>query len=341
MRLARLVSVGCVQLLPVMVAAQNAPQREPLKRGTPPTVSSTPCPTASQSPSPTEAQRGQARDLAQRALQAALLGDSATARDELRQAAALDRTDADLAYRLGRAHETVRASADAVAEYCRFLALAPTAPEAAEVRARVSALAPSAPDPRTAATLSAFQAGIAAYESGRIADAEAAFRTTISREPQWPEPYYNRALTLLARSATEAAVRDFEQFLRLKPETDDRAAIVARIAALRRIVFAPRTALVAGLALPGAGQYYTSRPVRGVMTSVGVGVALVVAFMPRTTTSTIEQTGTDPFGNTYTYTTTRRKRERPYLIPASFAAIAIEVGSAVDAFRYAQRMLRP
>jgi len=340
MKFARIITLGCAQLVPLVLSAQTAPHREPLKSGQPPAALSTPCPSAADPVSPTDEQRREARDLAQRALEAALLGDSATARDELRQAAALDPTDADLAYRLGRAHESVRASADAVVEYCRFLVLAPSAPEAAEVRARVSALASAATDPRTAAIISAFQVGVEAYESGRMADAEVAFSTAIRGEPQWAEPYYNRAMTSLARGENEPAVRDLEQFLRLKPETDDRAAIVARIASLRRVTFSPRTALAASLVLPGAGQYYTRRPVRGVITSLGVGTALIIALVQQTTTSTVEQTGTDPFGNEYTYTTTRRSRERPYAFPASVAAIAISVGSAIDAFKYAKRTLR-
>lgn len=350
MKLARLLPLACLEFLPLIAAAQSTPRRDPkpdvrreaLKQDSPQTTATNPCAAATTPVPPTDEQRRKARDLAQRALEAALLGDSATAREELRQAAALDRTDADLAYRLGRAHETVRASVDAVTEYCRFLVLAPTAPEATEVRGRVNALATSAgPDPRTAATMQSFQAGVAAYQSGRMADAEAAFTTTIGRDPQWPEPYYDRALTRLARGANDAAIRDFEQFLRLKPETGDRAAIVARIATLRRVTLEPNTALAVGLALPGAGQYYTRRPVRGVLTSVGVAAALVVALMPRTTTSNVEQTGTDPFGNSYTYTATQRTRERPYVVPGAMAAIGIAVGSAIDAFKYAQRALRP
>lgn len=340
MKFVQFIALGCLQLCPLVLAAQAAPQREPLKLGQPPTASSMPCPSTADPVSPTDEQRREARDLAQRALEAALLGDSATARDELRQAAALDPTDADLAYRLGRAHESVRASAEAVVEYCRFLGLAPSAPEAAEVRARMGALASPAADPRIAAITSAFQTGVQAYESGRMANAEVAFSTAIRGEPQWAEPYYNRAMTLLARGENGPAVRDLEQFLRLKPETDDRAAIVARIASLRRVTFSPGTALATGLVLPGAGQYYTRRPVRGVLTSLGVGTALIIALMQETTTSTVEQTGTDPFGNEYTYTTTQQSRERPYAFPATVAAIAISVGSAIDAFKYAQRSLR-
>ena len=340
MTLARAVSLGCLFVLPAVAAAQGTLTREPLKRGQPPAASSASCAATTPAASPSDAQRRQARDLAQRALQSALLGDSTAARDQLRQAAALDRTDADLAYRLGRAHESVRAATDAVAEYCRFLSLAPSAPEAAEVRGRLGALASSsAPDPRVAATQSTFQAGITAYERGRFVEAEAAFSTAIRREPQWPEPYYNRGITLLARGESEAAARDFEQFLRLKPETEDRTAIVARIAALRRATFSPGTALTAGL-LPGGGQFYTRRPTRGIITAAAAGAAVVFALLPRTTTSTIEQTGTDPFGNPYTYTTTLRTKERPYAVPGAVVAIAIGVTSAVEAFKYAQRVRR-
>lgn len=339
--LARLLSAGCLCLLPVVASGQASSVREPLKRGPPPISHTSQCPLVPAPPSPTDEQRRRARDLAQRALQAALLGDSTSARDELREAATLDPADTDLAYRLGRAHEAAGASSDAVSEYCRFLALAPQAPETPEVRARVTSLmAAMGPDARTAETLAVFESGISAHESGRLVQAKAAFDAAIAREPQWAEPYYNRALTLLGLGQRGTAVSDLEQFLRLKPETNDRAAIVARIAALRRSVFSPTTALAAGLALPGAGQYYTGRPVRGTITALGAGAAFAMALMQRTRTSTVEQTGTDPFGNSYTYVTTRRTRERPYAVVGTVAGVGIAVSSAVDAFRYAKRMRR-
>ena len=343
MRFRRYASLACLHLLAAVAAAQAPVRREPLKQGTPPAAPRALCPPALPPAAPSDADREKARDLAQRALQAALLGDSTAARDELREAATLDPTNADLAYRLGRAHEAVRASTDAAAAYCRFLTLAANAPEAAEVRARVTALTASLPpDPRTTPTLASFQAGISAYESGRIAEAEAAFTTTIGGAPQWPEPYYNRAMALLARGQNEAAVRDLEQFLRLKPETSDRVAIVTRIASLRRATFAPSptTALAAGLALPGAGQYYTRRPMRGAITTAAAGVAFVVALMQRTSTSTVERTGTDPFGNPYTYTTTLRTKERPYAVPGVALGLGIAAASAYDAFKYARQLAR-
>ena len=77
--------------------------------------------------------------------------------------------------------------------------------------------------------------------------------------------YYDRALARLGRGATQLASVDLEQYLRLKPEADDRAAVVTRIAALQRRTLSPATALSVGLVLPGGGQYYTRRPVRGVI----------------------------------------------------------------------------
>lgn len=341
MRLALWLSLGALPLLTSLGSAQGPAPREPLKQGAPPAAPAVLCQAEPAPARPSEEQRRSARDLSQRALQAALLGDSAAARAGLREAAALDRTDADLAYRLGRAHEAVRAVAEAKAEYCRFLALAPDATEAPEVRARVGALAPaSGPDARTSAAMDAFRAGIAAYESGRFGEAEAAFSAAMTHEPQWPEPHYNRAVTRIARGQRTAAVGDLEEFLRLKPETADRAAVVARVAMLRRATFSPNAALTRGLALPGGGHFYTKRPVRGAVTALAVGAALVVALVPRTTSSTVERTATDPFGNSYTYTATLRVKERPLAVPGAVAGIAIAVGSAVDAYRYAKRSLR-
>ena len=113
---------------------------------------------------PTDAQRRRARDLAQNGRQAAILGDSAAAFAQMREASQLDPTDADLAYQLARAYETAGAPGNAVKEYCRFLAIAPNAPEAGEARSRVAALAPPtfSTGPTVASTL--FDAGVAAFD---------------------------------------------------------------------------------------------------------------------------------------------------------------------------------
>jgi tetratricopeptide (TPR) repeat protein len=330
---------------PVATDAQRAPVRnapkETLKEGTPPVAARQACPPREPATAPTDAQRRQARDLAQRGQQAALLGDSASAREQWRQAALLDPSDANLAYRLARSHEAAGAATAALSEYCRFIELAPDAPEIPEARDRVAALARPTMSAAGVGTASAFQDGVAAFRRGDLIRAEAAFTTVITREPAWADAFYDRAMVLFARGAADRASRDLEQYLRLKPEADDRAAVTARLASLRRATLSPETALSAGLVVPGGGQFYTRRPGRAALSLAGFGAAIAVGVVQRTTTTSVEQNATDPFGNAYTFTTTVEKRDRPYLIPGVAAAGAIAVGSAIDAFFYARRFNGP
>lgn len=97
------------------------------------------CATIPRSPAPTPEQRRAAREAATRAQEAAITSDDATARSLYRRAVQLDPTDPSTVYALARADEAAR-DARAIAEYCRFLALAPRAPEAADVRQRIAAL---------------------------------------------------------------------------------------------------------------------------------------------------------------------------------------------------------
>lgn len=97
------------------------------------------CPRTAPPHAPTADQRRAARDLAARAQEAAIVSNDSTARDLYERAARLDPTDPAIAYALARSYESAR-DARAIGEYCRFLALQPAAPEAADVRRRVAAL---------------------------------------------------------------------------------------------------------------------------------------------------------------------------------------------------------
>ena len=97
------------------------------------------CPRTAPPHAPTADQRRAARDLAARAQEAAIVSIDSTARDLYERAARLDPTDPAIAYALARSYESAR-DARAIGEYCRFLALQPAAPEAADVRRRVAAL---------------------------------------------------------------------------------------------------------------------------------------------------------------------------------------------------------
>jgi tetratricopeptide (TPR) repeat protein len=247
--------VGALALLSTSVGAQ-VPRIGARVRADSTSASGALCPAARIAAPPTDSQRLAARALVQRAQQAAILGDRASAREQWRQAAALDPTDPDLAYQLARAHDGAGAFADAAIEYCRFLTLAPNAPEAAEARERVAVLSPRAP--------------AAAPELS----------------PSRPSP--GRALAL-------------------------------------------------GLIVPGAGQFYTGRPVRGAVAFTAASLAIVVGAGQRITDEAVQVTALDPFGNPYTYTTTRRSSSRPLLAPALVTAGAIAIASAVEAFNYTRR----
>lgn len=121
-------------------ASAQTPAQSDSVRGARPVSAPPACPRFTPPRSPSAGQRQQARDLAQRGQRAAILGDRVAARDQLRLAARLDPADPDLAYQLARAEEGAGNRTEAATEYCRFLALAPDAPDAAEARARVADL---------------------------------------------------------------------------------------------------------------------------------------------------------------------------------------------------------
>lgn len=327
--------VCAVALFPMTVHAQA--RSDGLKRVPPPAPTRPTCDPLPTPKAPTDAQRQQARTLAENGRQAAILGDSSAALTQMRQATALDPTDADLAYQLARAYETAGAGLNAAKEYCRFLAIAPSAPEAAEARGRVAALIPKTPvaGPTVAATL--FTAAVAAYERRQLTEADAKFGAAITADPTWADSYYDRALIRAEQGDQERARIDFEEYLRLKPQAPDRAQVVARIEALRVRPPSPGQALGLGLVLPGAGQFYTRRPIRGALFLAGTAVAVGFGLQTQTKTTSVEQTGTDPFGNPYTYTATHRVTDRPNLVPGIAVAGALALGSAIEAYSYARR----
>ncbi len=287
---------------------------------------------------PSDDDRRRARDLAARGQQAAILGDSAAALNSLRQAATLDPTNADFAYQLGRVYEQSKAGANAAAEYCRFLVLAPNALEAVEVRDRILTIIPPRTDPTAAAAQREFQAGIAAYNAGQFLQADLHFSGALKGDSTWADAYYDRALVRMALSQRVNAMNDFESYLRFKPEATDRLQVVARIDNLRRAQLSQGQALVLGLVVPGGGQMYTRRPVRGAVLFGLAAAALGVGAKGQTKTTLVEQTGTDPFGHQYTFTTTKTTTEHPYLAPGIALASGIAIVSAVEAFHYAARV---
>jgi tetratricopeptide (TPR) repeat protein len=288
-----------------------------------------------QSSSPTDAQRRDAREMAQRARQSAILGDATASLSQLRGAAGLDPSDPNLAYELGRAYESAGAMSNAAEEYCRFLALAPNAVEAADVRAHVATIAPPRPDTVVTIEGTAFKRGVDASDKGQWADAEVFFTTVLRIDSTSADTYYNRALVRSMQNHRDAAADDYERYLRIRPEALDRAQVVARVNALRAQRLSASQAFGLGVVVPGGGQFYTKRPIRGILSLAAVAGAASFAMMEKTTTDTKTQTASDPFGNKYSYSVTTAHKTRPYTIPGFAAAGGIALWSAIDAARYA------
>ena len=317
-------------------AAQRTAPSEPLRQGAPPVATRAACATPFAPRTPTAEQQRRAQDLAQRGQQAALLGDRAAARDQLRQAAELDPTNIDLAYQLARAEESAGSEAEAARAYCRFIALAPDSPEATESRARLAQLMLATRQVDSLRAASAFARGVAAYERGEVDSAEAAFSAALAVAPDWPAAYYDRGVVRNTMGRRADAASDFQQALRLEPDAAGRDELSARVAGLQRPPLSSGSALALGI-FPGGGQFYAGRPWRGALTLLGAGLGIACGMSEHVGTETIQQTATDPFGNPYTYTTTRPVSEHPCRVPGFSAAGLVTLVSAIDAWRYVHR----
>jgi Flp pilus assembly protein TadD len=323
------------------VAGAQAQRSITFKRGAPPVHQRPACDPVPAPPSVTADARRKARDVAQNGRQAAILGDSAAALAQLKEASTIDPTDSDLAYELARAYESSGAGASASKEYCRFLSLAPNAPEATEARNRVASLAPLAQPAAPSPAVRILNDGIVSFEGGKAVEAEAKFAEAIKAEPTWPDAYYDRGIARATIGDNQQAATDFEEYLRLKPSAEDRVEVVARIEVLRRRPPSAGQALGLGLIIPGGGEFYTRRPLRGVLALVATSAAIGWSVKTTSSTNTIQQTGTDPFGNPYTYSTTQRTTDRPYLIPGVMVGGAIAIATAVDAYKFAKQSGEP
>ena len=328
--------IASIALVPALTQAQTGSVRVTLKPGAINAPTRSACVSVVKpSGTPTDAQRQQARALVQRGQQAAIIGDDQAALRALQDASRIDPTDPNLAYQLARAYEATRDAESAAREYCRFLLLSPTAPEAGEVIEKVRVLSPPKLDPAMDSALTSFQSGVAAYERRQYYIAEDAFTAAIAFDPAWADAYYNRGHVRLARDDRARARADFELYLQLKPTANDHANVASQVAALRRPIFVPGAAFMFGLLLPGGGQFYTQQPILGVLALGGVGGAIAYAVQLKSKTI-VTQTGTaDPFGNPYTFTTTRLQTDRPNAVVGAAVAGGIAGVSAIAAAFYA------
>jgi tetratricopeptide (TPR) repeat protein len=298
------------------------------------------CPQMARPANVAQQRRDEAARLATAATESAILGDNAAARDLLARAAATDPTAPSHAYRLGRALEELGRTDEALGEYCRYLAIAPNAADAGEVRTRITALTRPAGLAVPESALHAFDAGIADYDAARLVEAEAAFRAAAEAAPYWPAPVFNRALVFTALDRRDDAAVAFRNYLELSPGASDFDAVLALLASFREGPapvqrYNPGSALVAGLLVPGLGHFTTGRPGRGALFMTAAGAAVAAALL-------VEKVDVDclspPVGGVCpTDQILNKDVSRPLLLPGLGAAAVIGIVGAVDAFRGAQR----
>lgn len=268
----------------------------------------------------------EARRLAAAGQEAALIGDQTAARDAFAKAAVLNPGDERLAYDLGRAHEELADTTKAVSEFCRYLTLSPAGREASDVRARLTRLVPRAAQQRAQDVLVAFRLGLALFDDARYDASARAFEEVIKNAPASAEGFFNRGLARAATGKRGDALKDLEQYRANAPTVDDRVEVGRAIEILRRPVYRPGMAFTRGL-LPGFGQFYTARPVRGAMVLVAAVGSASFAFTKKTTVKTIAYVDPNGVAAPYTQTTT----ESPYFASGIGAAIALTMLGAIEA----------
>jgi tetratricopeptide (TPR) repeat protein len=284
-----------------------------------------------------EEDREGARSLLAEANQASILGDDARARTLLRGAAALDPSSSEIAYRLGRLLETSGQGEEAVAEFCRYLALEPEGPDAPDVRARVDALAPPEPDPLPAAARAAFQQGVSALDRSAPEEAAQLFSRALVEHPDWPDAHFNRGIAYLRAGRTGAGRADLERFLELEPGAPEVGAVAGRLEALLPStgpVRSPGMALATGLILPGMGHVYAGRPGTGLAILAGAGGAAAAGLLyTQVEVSCLVPPvdGQCPAGQV-----AERVEERPLLGPGLAVAGLVTVAGAIHAFLQAR-----
>jgi tetratricopeptide (TPR) repeat protein len=270
---------------------------------------------------------------------AAILGDQAAARALFVRATELDPGNAVAVYRLARTEEELGRGEAAVSGYCRYLALAPSAANAAEVRERIAVLTP-AEQSLPAAEAGYLRAGLEAYDRGDFERAVYSFTVVLRGCPDCASVYFDRALANAARRRSADAARDFGRYLELRPDAEDAGpvrAYAARLAGPAAPPVAggarPGGVLLRGLVVPGLGQYATGRPVWAVAVLGGVAGALYYGTRSHTVMRTFQ--AEDPFGNPYQYQ--QATVERTHLGLGVGIGLTLTLGSAIEAYLHAAR----
>ena len=323
-------------------APRHAEAQQPAVKRALSAASTLPCPMAAPGLAPSRNDSPDVRRLMALGHEAAIVGDHRQARDVFVDAARLSPGDERIAYQLGRAYEELGEKPNAIREYCRFLALAPQASDAPDVRTRIASLAaPTGSAPASDPATTAFRAALTQFDQRRWREAADGFGRVIQLLPRAAEAYYDRGLALGALDQREAAVRDFEQYLALRPGAEDQPTVRAQIDALRRPAWSTNTALFTGLLVPGLGQVYTSRPWIGVGVAAVAGTSLFFALQSKDEQEIRDYSVRIPGFPDIINIDTVQVTKHPYYAAGLAAFTTLTIGAAFEAARYARRSREP
>lgn len=296
-----------------------------------------PAPVSPVLPSPDE--RARAGQLATDANQALILADYERVEALLGQAAELDPSSADLAYRRALVLSDLERRQEAMDEFCRSLDLGIEALGVTDARRRLTDLSDALRSSIPAAARDAFDQGILEADAALYTQSLTSFSAAMDIAPEWPEPIFNRGVVNERMGRTQDALRDFRRYLRLvAPDETDAILVSQRIGILEGAasVFPPNPmgALALGF-IPGMGHYYTSRPVPGTLTLTTAGMAIAAGFGFRTIT-TLCLSDTPAGGVCPPVDVVDETVERPYMWAGIGVGAAITLIGAFEAYRKAK-----
>lgn len=298
------------------------------------------CPAPGEVVVPSEEEARQAAQLGATARQAVILGDVERARGLLARAVSLDSRSSTLAYQYGRVLEDLGQPREAVLQYCRVLDGSGGGEDAVDAQARVEAYADENRRRIAAPALEAFGNGVAAAGEGRWAAAEENFLAASAAHADFPEAEFNRAVALESLGRGVEAADAYRAYLDLRPDAPDAIRVSERIGQLQVVpgsLPSPGSALALGMLLPGGGQFYTGRPLGGILLLAAAGGAAAAGFLIEETDvrclRAVEPGQSCPPDQIVGQTTSQ-----PYLTWGLVGAGAVILGGAVEAFLHARGM---
>jgi len=304
----------------------------PLKR-TLPGSGEVSCPAFEPGRAPSPEEQAQARVLGSNADQSLILGDQARARDLFARATELDPSSAELAYRYARILEDLQQRPEAVAEYCRALALGAEALGIEDARPRLEALAVADQPQVSDQARAAFQTGLNQADVGSLQLAIDAFGAALRAAPSWADAIYNRGVVRDRQGDVEGATSDYRYYLTLRPDAEDAIAVSQRIGELQALAPMPSAGatLSLGLLIPGMGQFYSGRALGGFTVLGLAGGAIAAGFLVKEIETFC--VGANPSGGECpSERIIREKTNKPYLTYGLIAAGVVSVAGAIEAF---------